>query len=49
MRVAAYRLLATASDPLLDYFYGRFGHDQSAYSMKPEGVHSATFQTEFSE
>ena len=49
MRVAADHLLATVSDPLLDYFDGRSRHDQSAHPMMPESVHTATFQTEFAE
>jgi hypothetical protein len=45
MRVAADHLLATLCDPLLDYFYVRSRHDQSAYSMKA----CIPLQTEFAE
>ena len=46
MRVASDHLFATMSDPLLDYLNRRSCHDQSAYSVVPEAVHAATFQSE---
>ena len=46
MRVASNHFFATVSDPLLDYFCCRASHDQGAYSVMSEAVHTATFQPE---
>lgn len=46
MRVASDHLLATVSDPLLDYLNRSSCHDQSAHSVVPEAVHATTFRSE---
>jgi hypothetical protein len=47
MRVPTYHFFATVSDRLLNYLNRGSSHDQGAYSVVPEAVHTATFEPEF--
>ena len=47
MCVAANHFLAAMPNPLLDYLDWCSCHDQSAYPVMSEAVHTATFQPEF--
>jgi len=46
MRVTIHHCLAAVPYPLLDDRHRRSCHDQGAYSVMPEPVHTTAFQSE---